>query len=378
MGIARGFPLILILVSTCFREGGEVARHESEASYRELFLGSPQPMWVCHRETRRFLAVNEAALRLYGYRRNEFLELSLAHLLAGEQRVPEAAGDQSSTGRHLRRDGSGVEVELIWHPCRFEGEPAHLVVVQLAAGAGEARDPGELERQVAELSCQLAAAQRELETFSYSISHDLQAPLRHINGFSQALLDDYVDSLDHEAREYLSRISQAAGKMSQLIEAIQQLSRVARSELSRQPVNLSVAAQVIALELKHGAPRRQVEFTIQEGVSGDADPRLARQLLEILIGNAWKFSSKKESASIEFGASQQNGETVYFVKDNGVGFDMSYADKLFSIFHRLHRADEFEGTGVGLAIARRIVGRHGGRIWAESAPERGATFYFTL
>ena len=352
--------------------------HESEVSYRELFLGNPQPMLVCHRKTRRFLEVNEAAARLYGYRRNELLQLSLDNLLAAEERVPEAAQERALSGRHLRKDGSCVEVELIWHPCQFKGEPAHLVLLQVETGRCSTEGEAELTRQVAELSRQLAQAKREMETFSYSISHDLQAPLRHLNGFSQALLDDYAQTLDHQAQEYLSRISQAAGKMSQLIEAIQQLSRVARSELSRQPVSLSVAAQVIALELKHGAPLRQVDFVIEKAVSADADPRLVRQLMEILIGNAWKFSSKKESASIEFGARQLNGETVYFVKDNGAGFDMSYADKLFSIFHRLHRADEFEGTGVGLAIAHRIIGRHGGRIWAESAPERGATFYFTL
>ena len=347
---------------------------ESEASYRELFLGNPQPMWVCHRETHRFLAVNEAALRLYGYGRDEFMALSLERLLADGRRLPPADEERAFSCRQLKKDGSCLELELLWHPCRFEGEPALLAV--LPGGSGQ-RATGP-EGRIAELSGQLAAAQRELETFSYSISHDLQAPLRHINGFSQALLDDYAGTLDQHAQEYLTRISQAAGKMSQLIEAILQLSRAARSELNRQPVNLSVAAQVISLELKHAAPQRQVDFVIEEGVSVEADPRLARQLLEILIGNAWKFSSKKQAARIEFGVRQLGGERVFFVKDDGVGFDLSYADKLFSIFHRLHRADEFEGTGVGLAIAQRIVSRHGGRIWAESAPECGATFYFTL
>jgi light-regulated signal transduction histidine kinase (bacteriophytochrome) len=191
-------------------------------------------------------------------------------------------------------------------------------------------------------------------------------------------LDDYEQTLDPQAKEYLSRISQAAGKMSQLIEAIQQLARVARGEVSLQQVSMSVSAQVIALELKHAAPKRQVEFVIEQDVNAIADPGLARQLMEILIGNAWKFSLRKERACIEFGSRKEKGETIYFVKDNGAGFDLCYADKLFSIFNRLHRADEFEGTGVGLAIAHRIVCRHGGRIWAESIPEHGATFYFTL
>ena len=345
-----------------------MAWHESEASYRELFLGNPQPMWVCQRETGRLLAVNEAALRLYGYGRSEFLELCPGQLTKGERPVADGK-DSISSGPQLRKDGSSFQAQLSWHPCQFQGEPAQLVSVREESG----RD---LERQAACVS-QTEAAKRELETFSYSISHDLQAPLRHIKGFSQALLDDYAETLDQQAQEYLTRISQAAGKMSELIEAIQQLSRVARSELARQPVNLSVAAQVIALELQHGAQRR-VEFAIEEGVSAEADPRLARQLMEILIGNAWKFSSKKEAALIEFGARRRQGETVYFVRDNGVGFDLGYADKLFSIFHRLHRADEFPGIGVGLAIAQRIVQRHGGRIWAQSAPDEGATFFFTL
>jgi signal transduction histidine kinase len=353
-----------------------MALHESEAGYRELFEGNPLPMWVCHRETRRFLAVNEAALRLYGYRRKEFLELSLSQLVQDGEAVEAAPEDDRTTsGRHLKKDRSQLQVELAWHPLAFHGTPALLAVVR-AEGQPE-RDKA-LANQVAQYGSQLQAAQRELETFSYSISHDLQAPLRHINGFSQALLDDYAQVLDHQAQEYLTRISQAANKMSTLIEAVLKLSRVARAELECQSVNLSVTAQVIALGLKHDEPQRVVEFSIEDGVSAQADPKLARKLMEILIGNAWKFSSRTESAAIAFGREQLDGETVYFVRDNGVGFDMTYAEKLFSIFHRLHRADEFEGVGVGLAIAHRIVGRHGGRIWAQSAPGQGATFYFTL
>ena len=360
---------------TLGREGGEVALRESEAGYRELFEASPQPMWVCHRGTQRFLAVNEAALRLYGYRRNEFLELSLSRLAGGDRG---GVQDESSGCRHLKKDGSPVELQLTWQPCEFQGEPAHLVLVREAEPGKDHQREVVLEHQVAERGSQLEAAHRDLETFSYSVSHDLQAPLRHIDGFSRALLDDYGDVLDPQAQEYLSRICQAAEKMSQLIDAMQQLARVGRAELSRQGVDLSVKAQVIALELKQRDPRRKVEFDIEECVTAETDPRLARQLLEILIGNAWKFTSRAESVLIRFGALQKEGATVYFVSDNGAGFDMAYADKLFSVFHRLHRADEFEGSGVGLAIAQRIVSRHGGRIWAESAPGQGATFYFTL
>ena len=352
-----------------------MALHESEASYRELFEGNPQPMWVCRRATGRSIAVNEAALALYGYRRNEFLELSLADLLGeGDSAGMKGPADLASSGSHRKKDGSPLELELTWHPCEFGGEEA-LLVLALAQRGDRGAAP---ESELAACKGELLAAQRELETFSYSISHDLQAPLRHINGFSQAILDDYGEILDHQAREYLLRITQAANKMSLLIDAVLKLSRVARSELTRQPVNLSVAAQVIALGLKHAEPGRRVEFRIEEGVVARADPKLCRQLLEILIGNAWKFSSLADPACIDFGAGVSEGETFYYLRDNGVGFDMAYAEKLFFIFHRLHRAEEFAGVGVGLAIAQRIVGRHGGRIWAQSAPAQGATFYFTL
>jgi PAS domain S-box-containing protein len=355
-----------------------MAPGESEATYRELFEKNPQPMWVCRREGLRFLAVNEAALLLYGYRRSEFLELSLPALQpgAGKDTSGKDAGRSGApAGRHRKKDGTVLELELVWRPLLFEGEPAYLVLLR------EAGDPGcraELAHRVSELSAQLESAQHELETFSYSISHDLRAPLRHIDGFSRALLDDYGAQLDAQGGEYLSRICQAAGKMSQLIDALQQLARVARSELNRQPVNLSSAAQVISLELRRAHPERQVEFRIAEEVNVQADPPLVRQLMAVLMDNAWKFSAKSQQTRIEFGTGTRDAETCYFVRDNGVGFDMAYADKLFSVFHRLHRADEFEGSGVGLAIAERIVRRHGGRIWAESAPGQGATFYFTL
>jgi len=347
---------------------------EGEASYREMFDSNPLPMWVCHRESLRFLAVNEAALSLYGYLRPEFLGLSLP-ALDPERGGAEAPKDGISIARHRKKDDSPLELELLWHHTVFQGTRAWLVLLF------ESEDRGRtvhLEHQVAQLSAQLEAAQRELETFSYSISHDLRAPLRHIDGFSRAILDDYGAQLDAHGGEYLTRICQAVDKMSQLIDSLQQLSRAGRSEISRQSVNLSVTAQVILLELKHASPKRNVEFQVAEGLSVEADPRLTRQLLEILIGNAWKFSSKTRQSRIEFGSLEQEGETVFFVRDNGVGFDMAYAEKLFSVFHRLHRADEFEGGGVGLAIAQRIVTRHDGRIWAESAPGQGATFFFTL
>ncbi|WP_224983990.1 PAS domain-containing sensor histidine kinase [Geomonas agri] len=353
-----------------------MALRESDAGYRELFEENPEAMWVCHRDTGQFLAVNEAALRLYGYRRNQFMELNLSHLGGGAP--PPADRDQVVPSLQRMLDGTEIKLQLSWHPVTFQNEPAHLVLARRLEPASQGQDLDHLRRQVTEQLAQLEVAHRELESFSYSVSHDLRAPLRHIDGFSRALLDDYGDQLGSQGQEYLNRICQATGKMAQLIDAVLQLVRAGRSEMEPRQVDLSVKAQVIALELKHHEPGRSVEFDIAEGITVEADAKLARQLLEILLGNAWKFTSKTPQAQIRFGVQQEAGQPVYFVSDNGAGFDMAYAEKLFTVFHRLHRADEFEGSGVGLAIAQRIVTRHGGRIWAESAPGQGATFYFTL
>ena len=236
----------------------------------------------------------------------------------------------------------------------------------------------ELEQRVRERTAQLEAANKELETFSFSVSHDLRAPLRHIDGFSRALLEDCAEQLDAAGKEHLLRLRQAGQRMAQLIDDLLMLSKVSRLDINRQPVNLSRMAQVITLELKQSKPERQVTARIEEDVTVNGDARLLRILMENLLANAWKYTGKRQDALIEFGAVYENGENVYFVRDNGVGFDMSYADKLFAPFQRLHRYDEFEGTGVGLATVQRIVHRHGGRIWAESSVGSGATFYFTL
>ncbi len=236
----------------------------------------------------------------------------------------------------------------------------------------------ELEKRVRERTAQLESANRELESFSYSVSHDLRAPLRHIDGFSRMLMEDYGEKIDGEGRDFLFRLRHASQRMSQLIDDLLKLSKVTRSELNRQQVNLSRMAQVTMLELRQSQPERRVTVKIAEDVSANGDARLLRVLMENLLANAWKYTGKQEESVIEFGVAEIAGKTTYFIRDNGVGFDMAYADKLFAAFQRLHRADEFEGTGVGLATVQRIINRHGGRIWAESAVGAGATFYFTL
>ena len=207
----------------------------------------------------------------------------------------------------------------------------------------------------------------------------MRAPLRAIDGFSQALLEDYTERLDAEGKDLLQHIRGATQRMADLIDALLELSRVARAELQRETVDFSGLAKRIVAELQQTQPDRQVEFAIAEGLMASGDARLLRVVLENLLGNAWKFSAKQPQARIEVGSlAQPNGALAFFVRDNGAGFDMAYADKLFGAFQRLHRMHEFPGTGIGLATVQRIVQRHGGRIWAEGAVGQGATFYFTL
>lgn len=236
----------------------------------------------------------------------------------------------------------------------------------------------ELEQHVAERTAQLTAANQELEAFAYSVSHDLRAPLRALNGFSEALLESYTDQLDEQGKHYLARIQEAAKRMGQLINDLLSLSRVARAEFICRQVDLSALAHTIAGDLKAQAPQRLAEFEITDGMIVEGDGNLLKIAMENLLDNAYKFTGQRERALIQVGRIEQNGKPVYFVRDNGAGFSMEYANKLFVAFQRLHSEREFPGIGIGLAIVQRIIHRHGGRVWAEGVVEQGATFYFTL
>lgn len=236
----------------------------------------------------------------------------------------------------------------------------------------------ELEQRVIERTRQLEVANKELESFAYSVSHDLRAPLRSIDGFSQVMQEDYADRLDKEGMDYLQRLRAASQRMGHLIDDMLKLSRVTRSSIQIDTVDLSRLAENIAAELQQRQPGRQVQFAITRGLTANGDKYLLEIALENLLENAWKFTGKHACAKIEFGSSETNGQRVYFVRDDGVGFDMAYVDKLFGAFQRLHSAVEFEGTGIGLATVQRIIHRHGGQVWGEGAVEKGATFYFTL
>jgi hypothetical protein len=291
--------------------------------------------------------------------------------------------DRAGVWRHRKKDGSIIFVAITSHTLEFAGRSAEVVLAgdvteRLQTEAEVLRLNAELEARVKARTAELERANREMEAFSYSVSHDLRAPLRHIDGFSKALLEDYADRLDDMGRNYLHRLRAGAQRMGRLIDDLLQLADVSRSDLDRRPVDLSSLARVIALELGRGEPQRQVAVRIADGVVADCDPRLARVVLENLLGNAWKYSSKRADAAIEFSEAVQEGQRVYVVRDNGVGFDMAYYGKLFQPFQRLHGVDEFEGTGIGLATVRRVVERHGGRVWAEATLGSGAAFYFTF
>jgi len=267
----------------------------------------------------------------------------------------------------LRGYGSGA-VDVLFKPVNPDIVRSKVqVFLDLYLGRRRLRDEIEAHKET------LA----ELDAFNYSVSHDLRAPLRPLNGFSQSLLDDYADKLDEKGVRYLTRIRDASQRMGQLIEDLLALSRVSRQELRRQPVNLPSIVESIVAELRGADPARQVELVCGPMPPASGDARLLRIALENLLRNAWKFTQKQATARIEFGV-QPGPETVYFVRDDGVGFDPAFAEKLFEPFQRLHKAADFEGTGIGLAIVNRIIRRHEGRVWGESAVGHGATFYFTV
>ncbi len=235
-----------------------------------------------------------------------------------------------------------------------------------------------LNEELAHRTAELEATNKELEAFAYSVSHDLRAPLRAIDGFSQILLEDYMESLDADGQENLQRVRAATQRMGELIDGLLSLARLTRREMQRETVDLSALANSVAQSLRQSDPARKVDFAIAEGMTTHGDRHLWEVALQNLLENAWKFTGNQPHAQIEFGKREENGKDTFFVRDNGAGFDMAYAGKLFGAFQRLHTRGEFEGHGIGLATVQRIVHRHGGRIWAEGAVGRGATFSFTV
>ena len=360
-------------------------------SFRALFHANPLPMWVYDLATLRFLEVNDAASSVYGWTHDEFLRMTILDIrpqadalrMLEEVRRDQSAVTDWGTWQHLKRDGTIISAHVRSHELNYSGRRAVLAVAedvteQVHTRAALQELNIELERRVAERTAELEAANQELESFSYSVSHDLRGPLRSIDGFSQALVEDYSDALDSNALDYLRRIRAAAQRMGGLIDDLLRLARVTRNELRHTDVNLATLAQDVVATLREQDPARAVEVRIAEPLPARGDAHLLGIAMENLLSNAWKFTSREPEAAVEVGALDQDGETVYFVRDNGAGFDMAYVHKLFGVFQRLHSPRDYEGTGVGLAIVHRVLTRHGGRVWAEAAPNDGATFYFTL
>jgi PAS domain S-box-containing protein len=236
----------------------------------------------------------------------------------------------------------------------------------------------ELETRVIKRTWELEESNRELESFSYSVSHDLRAPLRSIDGFSNKIVKEYGHLLDEQGKDYFSRVISASQKMGHLIDDLLKLARLSRVEMNMTTTDLSSIAQSIAAEFKTAMPDRIIEFVIQPGLVDKADRSLMQIALQNLLDNAWKYTRNTREAKIEFSSFRRDNKTIYFIRDNGVGFDMRYVNKLFGAFQRLHSASEFEGTGIGLATVKRIIRRHHGTVWAEAEVNQGATFYFTL
>lgn len=371
-----------------------VAKRTSSA-FRYLFAMNPLPMWVYDLETLGFLEVNAAALVQYGYSREAFLAMRITdirppedipRLLANVAR-PRSDLQVSGEWRHRRGDGQIIDVRITSHTLEFAGRQAALVVAQDISEQKRAERAlralnEELEHRVRQRTVQLEAANQELEAFAYTAAHDLRSPLITIGGFSQMLLEDYAAAVPDEVRQRLRQMAEIARRMGVLIEELLTFSRLSRRPVVEQRVDPADVARQALAELNGARPEhRPGSVRIGTLPACRADPTLLKQVFVNLLSNALKFSRRRTDAVIEIGwgpAAEDPAHWMYFVKDNGAGFDMQDADKLFGVFQRLHSTDDYEGTGVGLAIVQRIIRRHGGRIWAEGEVEKGATFYFTL
>ena len=326
---------------------------------------------------------NAGARKLFGYAAEEIVGKSITLLVPANRSAEEAeilrklaegkSIEQFDTVRR-RKDGREIDVSVSTAPIR---DPRG-VIIGAAKVARDITARRRSERALAEAKDLAEAATLELEAFSYSVAHDLRAPLRGMNGFAQVLLDTYRDRLDAQGRDYLEEIVLNAQRMGELIDGLLSLARVTRSELRRESVDLSALARDVAGRLAAAEPARKVEFHVEQGLTVDGDPRLLRPLLENLLSNAWKFTSRLASGRVDVGVADNHGAPRFFVRDNGAGFDPAFATKLFAPFQRLHTTDEFPGTGIGLATVQRIVHRHGGRVWAKGEVGEGATFSFTL
>jgi PAS domain S-box-containing protein len=367
---------------------------QSEQRFRHLFENGPLPMWVYDVETLRFLDVNMAASEHYGYSRDEFLAMTIEDIRPADD-LPGEAGTHASAApnpaklgirKHRKKDGTVIQVEITAHDLLLDGRRGRLVLANDVTARMQAEEEVRrlheaLEQRVRDRTAQLEAAVKELDAFAYTVSHDLRAPLRGTDGFARILLEDFASELPPEAQRYLKLVRQSSQQMGRLIDDLLAFSRLSRQPLKKQNVTLDRLIKQCLEDLLRVREERPIETVIHPLPDCHGDPALLKQVFTNLLGNALKYTRGKTPALIEVGcrtADDVAAEQIVFVKDNGVGFDMQYAGKLFGVFQRLHRTEEYEGTGVGLAIVQRIIHRHGGRVWAESAVNQGTIFFFSL
>ncbi len=383
---AAGEPLSILESNRDITE-----RKEEEEKFRNLLESAPDAMVIVDRDGHVQL-VNAQTERLFGYSRDELIGQPV-ELLMPQRFHDQYVGHRNDYSQSPRPRQAGVGLELSGRRKDGTEFPIEISLSSFKTQGGtvitssirDVSDRRQAEEQIRILNlvlkdrvAELKAANKELESFSYSVSHDLRAPLRHIDGFTRILKEEYAAELSEDGIRYLDRVLEAANHMGHLVDDLLNLARIGRREIAKQRVPLEDMVRQAIAELPQEASERNIEWLIEPLAHADCDPGLMKLVFSNLLSNGAKFTRTRQNALIEVGACESRGAPAYFVRDNGVGFDQKYADKLFGVFQRLHRQEDFEGTGIGLATVQRIIRRHGGEIWAESEPDRGATFFFTL
>lgn len=396
VAVLGGFGLYALNIVRRADRARVEAQDEAAASHNQLqklIDNTGSNIYMKRVDNGQYLLVNKEWERLFGVTRDHVINLTdhgvfpaeLAdQLRQNDLRV--AAGNKSV---QYEETAEGIDGERTYISVKFPvldsaGDPYAVCgistdITERKRAEDEVRRlNASLETRVLQRTAELEASNKELDAFAYSVSHDLRAPLRSLHGFSDALLEDYGDVLDDGGKDYLRRLQRNVGRMGRMIDDLLSLSRATRADLERREIDLTAMSQDVVTELRAADPPRDVTLVVPDGLVAEADPQLLRLALQNLLANAWKFTGKRPDAVIEVGQAVRSGETFFFVRDNGVGFDMAYADKLFDAFQRLHTTADFQGTGIGLAIVARVVRRHGGHIFAEAEVGHGATFYFNL